>query len=86
MGGRHQHFEDPITKTRDIRKTKFLLVRVFLTHPLMLRKSWVLRPGMMCRDSSTGLGEHPFPLVEGGGSGVDDPHVVLGPVFKILPR
>ena len=23
MGGRHQHFEDPITWTQDMRKTKF---------------------------------------------------------------
>jgi hypothetical protein len=34
MGGRHQNFEDPITWTQDIRKTKFHLVRFFLTHPL----------------------------------------------------
>jgi hypothetical protein len=26
MGGRHQHFEDPINWTRDIRKTKFDLL------------------------------------------------------------
>ena len=35
MGGRHQHFEDPITWTQDIRKTKFHLVSFFLTHPLL---------------------------------------------------
>ena len=39
---------------------------------------------MMYEDSSNGLVEHPFPLVEGGGYGVDDPHVVLGPIFKVL--
>ena len=34
MGGRHQNFEDPMTWTQDIRKTKFHLVRFFFTHPL----------------------------------------------------
>jgi hypothetical protein len=36
MGGRHTIFEDPITWTQDIRKTKFHLVRFFFTHPLNL--------------------------------------------------
>ena len=31
VGGRHQHFEDPITWTRDIRKTKFDPLGVFLS-------------------------------------------------------
>ena len=38
----------------------------------------------MCGDSSNGLGEYPFPHVQGGGSGVDDPHAVLRPVSKIF--
>jgi hypothetical protein len=29
MRGRHQHFEDPMTWTRYIKKTKFYLVRFF---------------------------------------------------------
>ena len=36
MGDRHKNFEDPITWARDIRKTKFHLVRFFFTHPLSL--------------------------------------------------
>jgi hypothetical protein len=31
MGGKHQHFEDPITWTRDIRKTTFDLLGFFST-------------------------------------------------------
>ena len=36
MGGRHQHFEDPITWSRDITKTKFDLLGLFVEHPLSL--------------------------------------------------
>ena len=35
MGGRHQNFEDPMTRSLDISKTKFHLVRFFFTHPLV---------------------------------------------------
>ena len=34
MGGRHQNFEDPITWTQDIRKTKCDLLGFFWDHPL----------------------------------------------------
>jgi hypothetical protein len=34
MGDRHKNFEDPITETRDIRKTKFDLLGFFVDHPL----------------------------------------------------
>ena len=34
IGGKHQNFEDPITWSRDISKTKFDLLGVFLDHPL----------------------------------------------------
>ena len=36
MRDRHEQFEDPMTWTQDIRKTKFNLVRFFFTHPLVL--------------------------------------------------
>ena len=35
MGDRHKNVEDPMTWTRDIRKTKFHLVSFFFTHPLI---------------------------------------------------
>ena len=35
MGNRHKNFEDPITRTRDMRKTKFDLL--CQNHPLMFR-------------------------------------------------
>jgi hypothetical protein len=40
MGDRHKNFEDPITWTQGIRKTKFHLVRFFFTHPLQRTTPW----------------------------------------------
>ena len=42
MGDRHQHFEDPMTWTRDIRKTKFDLL-VFLLITLYIEEAETLK-------------------------------------------
>ena len=47
MGGRHQHFEDPITQTQDMRKTTFDQGGFFVTLYIeaIHQNFWILTTG-----------------------------------------